>query len=229
MKTKTKKCIYVVHPITTSPHPEYLNSSQIRCADWWYLIDSVFGPEFRVDDSKFSTMYGYFIDTSFQSVQKEILNWGKKHKFYNEWRYSYLYMAVVLEYPVKTGILNTGFTRLWLVNNKGEVIFDEIQDESNPDYTNQGAKRIVQVGDIVECMYDRRIRLGIVCNIVYDEPEDITKQPSVVAYDLLVNRPVSGRGTLTRVNLAYPPQIEVPKELRDSFEKYYDLYKANKS
>ena len=76
MKTKTKKCIYVVHPITTTHH-EYLNNSQIRCADWWYLIDNVFGPEFRVDDSKFSTLNDYFIDTSFQSVQKEILNWGK--------------------------------------------------------------------------------------------------------------------------------------------------------
>ena len=141
MRSKTKKSIYVVHPITTSPNPEYINRPQIECGNWWYLIDNVFGDDFEINDSKFCTAFRYFIDNSFQSVQKEILNMRKNDRFYDLWWYSKsLYMAIVLEYPVKASINSLSYTRLWLVNNKGEVIFDKIRDKNNPEFPNQGAK-----------------------------------------------------------------------------------------
>lgn len=226
MKPETKKSIYVMYPITTY-NLSYNKRAQIDCVNWWYLIDSSFEFDLSFFDSKFKTIDKYFIDNSFLSIQKEILNLRKTGELYGERYYQSLYMAVILEYPVKACINNCTYNHLWLVNNEGEVLYEKILDGKHPDFLSQSVKKSVKVGDIVEFMDDRKIRLGIVCNIVYYEHEDKTIRPS--AYDLLVNRSISGYDILKRVLFVFQPQVEVPKEMKESFEKYYDMYKANQS
>lgn len=228
MRTKTKKHIYVMYPISAY-HLEYIKRAHIKCSNWCYLADCVLGKDI-FDSSNFQTFdTEYFIDNSLQSILKEIIKLRKTGNLYGERYYKKLYMAVILEYPVKAMIRDSSFTGLWLVSNEGEVIYNDIQDKNNPDFSNQGMKTSIKVGDIVEFMEDREIRLGIVCNISYYEPEDNTIQSSDCTYDLLVNRSEQGYRKLKTVTVAIPPQVEVPKEIKDSFVKYFDMYMANQS
>ncbi len=230
MRTKTKKHIYVMYPISAY-HLEYIKRAQIECSNWWNLADCVLGlGDYNFDSSNFQTFdTKYFIDNSLQSIQKEIIKLRKTGNLYGERYYQKLYMAVILEYPVKAIIEDSSFTGLWLVSNEGEVIYNDIRDKNNPDFSNQGIKTIIKVGDIVEFLEDRKIRLGIVCNISYYEPVDNTIQSSDCFYDLLVNRSEQGYRKLKMVTVAIPPQVEVPKEMRDSFIRYYNMYMANQS
>lgn len=217
-----------MYPISAY-HLEYIKRAQIECSNWWNLADYVLGED-HFDNSNFQTFdTEYFIDNSLQSIQKEIIKLRKTGNLYGKSYYQKLYMAVILEYPVKAIIEDTSFTGLWLVSNEGEVIYNDIRDNNNPDFPNQGIKTIIKVGDIVEFLEHRKIRLGIVCNINYYEPEDDTYQPSVCTYDLLVNRSEQSYRKLKLVKVAIPPQVEVPREMRDSFIRYYNMYKANES